>query len=225
MQPQQAPYTTIPSTMSMQPAYSDQIPVYQPTSYMEPSPVSAPMHYGSIPTGPLQAPDMHQQNIYGSPVGPRPSTDGSFSSVPSLADSLSEAMGELKIDYLASAPYIADKKKLAEAPALEEYEISLPHDTSPDLRVRIPLEMMPSDQQAMQYFQYFFENIHPYVPVLNQQSFYHQWNTNRDLISPFVLEGVFACAAFMMNDHSQGQKWLALASSMLHVISFTLLPL
>ena len=221
MQPQQqAPYATIPSTIpaSMQTAYPDHMPVYQVAPYMEPDPGPAPMHYGSMPTGPLQAPDMHPQNLYGSPVAARPSTDGSFSSGPTLADSLSEAMGELRIDVLASAPYIADKKKLAEAPAVEEYEINLPHDTSPDLRVRIPLEMMPSDQQAMQYFQYFFENIHPYVPVLSRPSFYHQWNTNRDSISPFVLEGIFACAAFMMNDQSQGQKWLALASSSLHVM-------
>src|SRR5579871_3598894 len=209
MQPQQAQYATIPSTIptSIQTAYPDHLPVYQATPYIEPDAGPSPMHYGA-----LQSQDIHTQNIYDSPVAPRPSIDGSFSSGPTLADSLSEAMGELRIDHLASAPYIADKKKLAETPAVEEYEINLPHDTSPDLRVRIPLEMMPSDQQAMQYFQYFFENIHPYVPVLCQPSFYHQWNTNRDSISPFVLEGIFACAAFMMNDQAQGQKWLALAS-------------
>ena len=213
MQPQQAQYTTIPSTMPapIQTAYPDHMPVYQAAPYIEPDAGPAPIHFS------LQGPDIHSQSIYTSPVAQRSSTDGSFGSGPTLADSLSEAMGELRIDHLASAPYIADKKKLAETPAVEEFEINLPHDTSPDLRVRIPPEMMPSDQQAMQYFQYFFENIHPYVPVLSRPSFYHQWNTNRDSISPFVLEGIFACAAFMMNDQSQGQKWLALASSSLPV--------
>lgn len=225
LQTQQPPqYSGIPSTIpaAMQPVYADQIPVYQSTPYMEPSAGQSTMHYGSVPSATIPPPDIHQQGIYTSSPSAARSTAAadaaSFAGGSTLADSLSDAMGELKIDHLASAPYIADKKKLAEAPAVEEFEINLPHDLSPDQRVRIPLEMMPSDQQAMQYFQYFFDNIHPYVPVLSRPSFYHQWNTNRDSISPLVLEAIFACAAFMMNDPSQGQKWLALASSKSHVI-------
>jgi hypothetical protein len=73
--------------------------------------------------------------------------------------------------------------------------------------------MMPNENQAHQYFEYFFAHIHPFVPVLNRQSFYHQWNTNRDSISPLLLEAVFACAAMVLEDHQEGNKWLALASS------------
>jgi Fungal specific transcription factor domain len=96
---------------------------------------------------------------------------------------------------------------------VEEIVVNLPHDSSPDSRLRIPLEMMPSEDIAMQYFDYFFTNIHPYVPVLNRTSFYHQWNTNRESISPLLLEAIFACSAMMLDDRVQGQKFLALASS------------
>jgi len=220
---QQQQFNTIASTIptAMQPVYAEQIPVYQSTPYMEPV-AGQNMHYGSVSSASMTTADMHQQAMYNSPSSANRApavAEGSFTSGPSLADSLTDAMGELKIDYMASAPYIADKKKLAETPALEEYEISLPQDLSADQRVRIPLEMMPSDQQAMQYFQYFFDNIHPYVPVLSRPSFYQQWNTNRDSISPLVLEAIFACSAFMMNDTAQGQKWLALATSKWHVIA------
>jgi len=209
--------TTIPT--AMQPVYAEQMPVYQSTPYMEPV-AGQNLHYGSVSSASMTA-DMHQHAMYSSPSAANRApavAEGSFASGATLTDSLTDAMGELKIDYMASAPYIADKKKLAETPAVEEYEISLPQDLSPDQRVRIPLEMMPSDQQAMQYFHYFFDNIHPYVPVLSRPSFYQQWNTNRDSISPLVLEAIFACSAFMMNDTAQGQKWLALATSTLHVI-------
>jgi hypothetical protein len=88
----------------------------------------------------------------------------------------------------------------------------LPQNPSNDLRIRIPLEMMPTDQQAMQYFDYFFMNIHPYVPVLQQTAFYQQWNNNRESISPLLLEAIFAVTTMTLEDHDQGNKWLALAS-------------
>ncbi|KAI9812464.1 MAG: hypothetical protein M1827_004695 [Pycnora praestabilis] len=127
--------------------------------------------------------------------------------------SISDALGELKIDDTGIAPYISHQKKsLAEAPALEEFEINLPPmATGPDLTVRIPPELMPSEQQASQYFDTFFANIHPYVPVINRSYFYQQWHTNRESISPLILEGIFACAGRMSGDPSQGARWLALA--------------
>lgn len=64
----------------------------------------------------------------------------------------------------------------------------------------------------MQYFDYFFMNIHPYVPVLQQTAFYHQWNTNRESISPLLLEAIFAVTTMTLEDHDHGNKWLALAS-------------
>lgn len=77
---------------------------------------------------------------------------------------------------------------------------------------------MPSEQQALQYFEFFFEHIHPYVPVINKLYFYQQWHTNRDSISPLILEAIFACAGYLSEDPTQGSRWLALASSMPHPI-------
>lgn len=106
-----------------------------------------------------------------------------------------------------------NRKKLAEAPAIEEDEIILPQLVGSDHRVRIPPEMMPNDDQALQYFEYFFSNIHPYVPVLNRASFYEQWNRNRSSISPLILEAIFACSSLILEEPSVGAKWLALAAS------------
>jgi hypothetical protein len=128
--------------------------------------------------------------------------------------SLSDALGELKIDHTAIAPYITNQKKaLAETPAQEEYEVQLPASVSLDHIVRIPPEMMPSEEQALHYFDYFFTNIHPYVPVVNKSYFYQQWQSARDSISPLMLEAIFACSTMMLGDVEEGNKWLALASS------------
>jgi len=105
------------------------------------------------------------------------------------------------------------QKSLAEVPAIGEIEIQLPRFTNADMTIRIPAEMMPSEAQALHYFDYFFANIHPYIPVLHRGLFYQQWQTNRDSISPLLLEGIFACTSFMLNDLNEGNKWLALAAS------------
>ncbi|KAL6168458.1 hypothetical protein ACJQWK_06099 [Exserohilum turcicum] len=127
--------------------------------------------------------------------------------------SLSEALGELKIDHTAIAPYITNMKKaLAETPAQEEFEVQLPPSVSLDHTVRIPPEMMPSEDQALHYFDYFFTNVHPYCPVINKAYFYQQWHSAPDSISPLLLESIFACATLMLGDTEQGNKWLALAA-------------
>ena len=112
-----------------------------------------------------------------------------------------------------AAPYIADRNKLADAPAVAEFEIEIPQSSNPDQPLSIPQGMMPSDEQALHYFHYFFTNIHPYVPVLNRQSFYQQWTSNRNSISPLLLEAIFACTTMTLENHEQGNKWLALANS------------
>ena len=71
---------------------------------------------------------------------------------------------------------------------------------------------MPDDQQAMEYFNIFFSNIHPYVPVISKAYFYNQWQNNRQSISPLLLEAIFACAGRTSSDPAQGAQWLALAS-------------
>jgi hypothetical protein len=117
-----------------------------------------------------------------------------------------------------TAPYISDQKiPLEESPAFEEFEdykntLSLT-PTGPDLTVRIPPGLMPSEEQAMRYFEIFFTEIHPYLPIINKAYFYQQWRTNRDSISPLILEGIFSCAGRMSDDPSQGTKWLYIAGS------------
>ena len=81
--------------------------------------------------------------------------------------------------------------------------------------VRIPPELMPPDEQCMEYFHIFFTDIHPYVPVISKPYFYQQWRSNRRSISPLILEAIFACAGRLSDDPAQGAQWLALASSML----------
>ena len=121
----------------------------------------------------------------------------------------------LGLPLIRTAPYIFQQKKtLAEAPALEEFEAKLPIVTSGSgSTVRIPPELMPSEDQVMDYFDIFFTNIHPYVPVISKPYFYQQWHTNRKSISPLLLEAIFACAGRMSDDPAQGAQWLALASS------------
>jgi hypothetical protein len=121
----------------------------------------------------------------------------------------------LKIQWLTStAPYIADQSKLSKVPAIQEYEIDLPKSgVSGDMRIRIPDEMMPSEPQALEYFEYYFTNIHPFVPVLCQSEFYRSWNSERDSLPPLILEAIFACTTGMLGHLRESGKWLALASS------------
>ncbi|KAK5172302.1 uncharacterized protein LTR77_003940 [Saxophila tyrrhenica] len=136
---------------------------------------------------------------------------------------LSEQMGELAIDLSSAAPYITNEKKtLAETPAVEELDVVLPPSVGSDLTVRIPPEMMPSEERAMDYFGYFFEYVHPYVPVLDRHAFYEQWRTARHSISPLILEGIFACVARYLEEPIEVRKWLALASR--HEESFRDVP-
>ena len=106
---------------------------------------------------------------------------------------------------------------MVEEPAfedLDEYKHVLPTTLSgPDLKVRIPPELMPDDETALHYFDMYFANVHPYVPVISKPLFYQQWHTNRDAISPLILEAIFAIAGRLADEPAQGQQWLALASS------------
>jgi hypothetical protein len=72
---------------------------------------------------------------------------------------------------------------------------------------------MPDDRTAFNYFQLYFMNAHLYVPVIDIPLFYQQWYTNREAISPLILEAIFAVAGRLANEPTQGQQWLALISS------------
>ncbi|KAF2277497.1 uncharacterized protein EI97DRAFT_375360 [Westerdykella ornata] len=208
--------------VGMQPAvsaaYVDGMPVYQNASYADP-PAQEHLQYPSVPQGPMLQQNMAYPNQHIYSEAPTAAPAGSMSPIESEATwrtesmtTLTDALGELKIEYDAVAPYIANQKKaLAEAPAQEEYEVQLPLSSSLDHTVRIPPEMMPSDEKALQYFEYYFTNIHPYCPVINKAYFYQQWQTARASISPLMLEAIFACACVML-EPAEGNKWLALAS-------------
>ena len=140
---------------------------------------------------------------------------GDWSSDQFSAANIAEALGELKIDETGIAPYIFQQKKsLAEAPAMEEAEARLPPvKFGAGSTIRIPPELMPSEDQAMEYFDLFFRDIHPYVPVISRSYFYQQWHHDRKSISPLLLEAIFACAGRLADEPAQGAQWLALASS------------
>lgn len=120
---------------------------------------------------------------------------------------------------LRIAPYLSRKNKniVVEEPAYEDtdaYKHSLPSVTSgPGMKIRIPPELMPDEQTALHYFDLYFTDVHPYVPVLNKTLFYQQWHSNRESISPLILEAIFAIAGKLADEPSQGQQWLALAGS------------
>jgi len=133
-----------------------------------------------------------------------------------------EHLGTLKIGENGVAPYLRPDKttgKEIEAPLQEpepEPNISAALSTGAGSQVRIPPELMPSQEDAMHAFKTFFRDVHPYAPVLCRNHFYNQWQNDRSSISPLVLEAVFANAGRLSDDPAQGAQWLALANSELH---------
>lgn len=118
------------------------------------------------------------------------------------------------------APYLRNKASFRheEEPAVEDADdfksVLPPMIQVPGLKIRIPPALMPDDEMVMHFFELFFTHVHPYVPVLSKTMFYQQWRTNRESISPLILEAVFAIAGRLADEPGQGQQWLALASSM-----------
>lgn len=205
---------------SHQGSYGDGLGVFHTPPYTDRA-LSHPdfSPYDDVPAIPLRVPEgsYPDQNSFNTSSGPTLASSGSspnWSDETFSAAGLSSILGELKIDESGVAPYISQQKKsLAEAPALEEFEVKLPStSTGSGSTVRIPPELMPSEEQCMEWFDIFFKDIHPYVPVISKPYFYQQWRTNRKLISPLILEAIFACAGRMSDDPAQGAQWLALAS-------------
>ena len=116
----------------------------------------------------------------------------------------------------AIAQYISNQKSaLADTPAYEEYQMTLP-ETKPFGTVRIPQALMPSKERCLELFGIFFQHVHPYVPVLSKRYFYEQWRLKPETISPLILEAIFACAGSVSSDDdAEGAQWLALAASKL----------
>ncbi|RMD40078.1 hypothetical protein DV735_g5044, partial [Chaetothyriales sp. CBS 134920] len=142
------------------------------------------------------------------------------------AEELSQHLGELKIAVTGVAPYLRQQKKEIAEPVGPIHEPDDDNDdqivsafsTQAGSQIRIPPLLMPTQEEALAYFDVFFNHVHPYVPVVCKTHFYHQWNTTKETISPLLLEAVFACAGRMSDDPAQGAQWLALASK--HEASF-----
>ena len=117
------------------------------------------------------------------------------------------------------APYLRNKASFRreEEPVVEEEEdytaMLPPVRAGPGSKVRIPPELMPDEADSLKYIDAFFNHVHPYVPILNRATFYHQWHTSRDTISPLIMEAIFALGGRLRDDPSDGHQWLALASS------------
>ncbi|KAL8779398.1 MAG: hypothetical protein Q9213_006966 [Squamulea squamosa] len=176
------------------------------------------LSYDNVTSMPLTLPETYQtpaafQAINVAPP-PLPQENSGWTNDQGSAADLSDVLGQLSIKENGVALYISQQKKsLAEAPAWEEYEVKLPSSvTGSGSTVRIPPELMPSEEQCLAWFEFYFAHIHPYVPVLSKSYFYQQWQTNRQSISPLILEAIFACAGRMSADPAQGAQWLALAS-------------
>ncbi|KAJ9668940.1 hypothetical protein H2201_000766 [Coniosporium apollinis] len=182
-----------------------------------------PAHHNAIPYGNMalpstSAPEMHYQSqpVYTGPPAHRSGSaatgDEAWRSDAHTA-SLTRAMGDLEIGHTAVAPYIMKERKgCSDDRPVEEHQVILPQHVNQDSTVHIPPGMMPNPEQAREYFDYFFTNIHPYAPVINPGWFLEQWENDRNSLSPLLLGAVFACSTLMLGESANGNQWLALTS-------------
>ncbi|KAJ5783660.1 transcriptional regulator family: Fungal Specific TF [Penicillium psychrosexuale] len=144
----------------------------------------------------------------------------------STAENLSDVLGELKIDESGIAPYIRRQRTdriEPDAPVQDDVEEQFPPlRTGSGVTIRIPPELMPAEDDVMAYFKIYFDEIHPYVPVVSRAHLYYQWQHDRHSISPLLLEALFACAGRLSDEPAEGAQWLALANR--HETSFMDVP-
>ncbi|CAG8019449.1 unnamed protein product [Penicillium salamii] len=214
----QPPMNTMPSYEQMN-MYSQYVPQAQPAMYNDlrsPPIAMAPQAYQQphMYTGP-QTPSIgtSERNLY-------------IDNDQSTAENLSEVLGELKIDETGIAPYIRRQRTdrvEPDAPVQDETEERLPPlSTGSGATIRIPPELMPSEDDVMAYFKIYFDEIHPYVPVISRAHLFYQWQHDRRSISPLLLEALFACAGRLSDEPAEGAQWLALANR--HETSFMDVP-
>ncbi|KAI3318526.1 hypothetical protein HD806DRAFT_540140 [Xylariaceae sp. AK1471] len=223
-------------------SYPNQQAVYPLSSYGDTTPVQQHIPYGSVhPSVGVLDHHHHHQSYAPASVFPTPplqemsaphseSSPESYHQDQYSQGDLSDLLGPLKLDETGTAPYLNNKQALAsgqeEEPAVEdvdEYKNSLAHvHSGPGSKIRIPPELMPDDETILHYFELYFAHVHPYAPVLNKAQLYRQWNTNRESISPLLLEAIFAVAERLADEPAQGQQWIALASK--HADSFMDVP-
>ncbi|KAJ5204085.1 uncharacterized protein N7498_004964 [Penicillium cinerascens] len=195
-----------------------------------PAPPSQTGIYNDLRSPPMV---MQHQSYQQTPMfaGAQPSSLGTDRGVfvendASTAENLSDVLGELKIDETGIAPYIRRQRTdriEPDAPVQDDVEERLPPlSTGAGATIRIPPELMPEDDDVMNYFQIYFNEIHPYVPVIPRAHLYYQWQNDRSSISPLLLEALFACAGRLSDEPSEGAQWLALANR--HETSFMDVP-
>lgn len=121
-------------------------------------------------------------------------------------------------DSTFTAPYLRNKASFRRGEQPEPLEDDDDFESLPPIvvgrgsKVRIPPELMPDEETAMQYFELYFTHMHPFVPVLYKPHFYQQWRTARETIPPLILEAMFAIGGRLADEPAMGNQWLALAS-------------
>ncbi|KAI1977807.1 hypothetical protein LOZ51_004043 [Ophidiomyces ophidiicola] len=134
----------------------------------------------------------------------------------SMIQSLDELFGPLKIEINGIAPYIRQQTSLEYLPTpvipcIAENTLPAAY-TDLSSPLTIPEDLMPCEQDAIEYFDLFFDHVHPYIPVIHRARFYEQWNADKNSVSPLLLEAVFACAGMICGDPAIGMRWLNLAN-------------
>lgn len=143
------------------------------------------------------------------------SSDGNPEDVEAAVKSLTNQMGDLRVEITSTSPWITSHNKSTQkthARSIDEGDVSLPASVISDTTGRIPSEMMPHDERVMDYFGYYFTHVHPYVPVLNKRQFYEQWQTAPDTVPSLLLEAIFASVSRYLDHPIDCKRWLALAA-------------
>ncbi|KAJ5362259.1 hypothetical protein N7541_003103 [Penicillium brevicompactum] len=203
--------------MNTMPSY-DQMNMY--SQFVPPQ--TQPAMYNDLRSPPMTMPPQayQQPQMYTGPQTPSMGTSDRslyIDNDQSTAENLSEVLGELKIDETGIDRVEPD------APVQDETEERLPPlSTGSGATIRIPPELMPAEDDVMAYFKIYFDEIHPYVPVISRAHLYYQWQHDRRSISPLLLEALFACAGRLSDEPAEGAQWLALANR--HETSFMDVP-
>ncbi|KAJ6782170.1 hypothetical protein PWT90_03602 [Aphanocladium album] len=173
-----------------------------PPAMLDPSPYA---HQNNFPAPPLRQSDH---------PGASPE---SYTTDAYQQQDLADLLGTLKLNEVGTAPYLRNKASFrrGDEPVVEDdddYGGLPPILSGSGSKIRIPPELMPDEETALQYFELYFTHVHPYVPVLYKPHIYHQWRHARETISPLILEAIFAIGGRLAEEPAMGQQWLGLAS-------------
>ncbi|KAI5780667.1 fungal-specific transcription factor domain-containing protein [Peziza echinospora] len=203
-------------------------------------------HSPSGPTG-IQYSHISQNGSPGNSLEPNMPTIQQFHTVPgypahsvrhtdqwaddnytAAAANVSGVLEQLKIEDDGVANYISlQSRRLAETPAYEPWADDYEENPSfvpgtHEFAVRIPIQDMPSEEEAADLFDIYFRDVHPYLPIVNKSSLLRQWNSSRESISPLLLETIFATAGRISPEPTTGLKWISMATR--HVDCFMDVP-